>query len=397
MISEPEAVLWEAARRMSQDPTFREVIWRHCRIVGAKSDLSHFNSRIHANDQMLQHSLRHHPDINWSLSQYFHVALQQHSAARQILDLYFGARRDDLEILDFACGYGRFLRFLVLGESPSRIWGSEIQHDAVDYAVREFGIHGIYSDVDPQRFQPDRQFDFIWVASLFSHLPEHLFHGWLRRLLGDLKPGGVLCFSVLDECLIPSPATMSPTGIQFFPSSENDDLDKQTYGTTYVSESFVRNAIARAFGPGHPFHRIRRGLATEQDLYVVPQDRDGDLGRLAGFRKGPWGCVDECRVSDCGELYLCGWAASLDDGLIQAIQVTLDGRVHECRTGIPREDVARVLGDNRYCASGWEFRLQLPVRTSETHIEVSATSAFGEHALLYTGKLAIPARRVTHS
>jgi SAM-dependent methyltransferase len=394
-MSESDAALLEAAHRMSQDPTFREVIWRHCGIAGAKSDLARFSSRIHPNDQMLQHSLRHFRDINWSLSQYFHVALQQHYAARQVLDLYFGACRDNLEILDFACGYGRLLRFLVLGESPSRIWGSEIQHDAVDYVVREFGVHGIHSDVDPQRFQPGRQFDCIWVASLFSHLPERLFHAWLERLLAVLKPGGVLCFSVHDQCLLPPPATMPPSGIHFIPSSENDDLDKQSYGTTFVSESFVRNAIAAACGPGHPFHRLRRGLANEQDIYVVPKDRDPDLGRLAAFRQGPWGWVDSCDISDGGELYMHGWAASFDDVRVESVKVTLDGRTHDCRTGLPREDVARVLGDERLGTTGWEFRLQLPARQCESYIEVSACSAAGELALLYTGKLAIPPRKQT--
>jgi SAM-dependent methyltransferase len=381
----------EAVTRLCQDPALREAIARNCGHTTGHSDVERLSTRIHANDQMLQHSLRHFGDANQSLSQYFNVALQQHHAARQLLQLFFGKGRDDLDILDFACGYGRFLRLLVLGTPPARIWASEIQHDAVDYVVREFGVNGIYSDVDPQRFLPGRAFDFIWVASLFSHLPDRLFHQWLARLMATLKPGGVLCFSVHDERLLPRNMAMSADGIHFITDSENADLDKHAYGTTHVSEAFVRRAIHQACGHEHPFFRIERGLANEQDLYVVPKDIDSRLDRLAAFRLGPWGCVDIVRVNDDGNLFVCGWAASLDDGAIEAVDLAIDGSSHACRTGISREDVREVLGDPRLATSGWEITLPMAAGTTNVFIEVIARSTAGERALLYAGRIAFAA------
>lgn len=387
-----EGALLARANAQCQDPAFRDAVWRHLGYRGAAADPRELNTRIHPNDQMLQHSLRHFHEVNRSVSQYFNVALQQHNAAQQVFRLVLGAPSPTHRLLDFACGYGRLLRFLTLSVPRTQIWASEIQRDAVDFAVGQFGVHGILSDMDPRRFEPGTQFDFIWVASLFSHLPRPLFDGWLARLTSILSPRGIVCFSVHDECLLPSHIPMPAEGIHFISSSENADLDGDAYGTTFVSEAFVRGAVARVCGADHPYFRVRRGLANEQDLYVVPRGRACDLDKLAAFRKGAWGWVDECRVSEAGELYMRGWAASVDDGPLDSIEIRIDGTLHRCPTGLPRDDVRNVLDDARLGASGWEFRHRLPAGPPSAFVEVTARSALDESALLYAGPLARPSR-----
>src|SRR5262245_6102514 len=99
-----EETLLARASELCQDPAFRNVVWRHCGnsvAIGAPRRLS---TSIHRNDQMLLHSLNHFLEVNWSLSQYFNVALQQHRAAQQILRSIFGMPAADFHILDFACG-----------------------------------------------------------------------------------------------------------------------------------------------------------------------------------------------------------------------------------------------------------------------------------------------------
>ena len=390
-----EAALLAQANEQCQDPAFRDAVWRHLGYRGQTAGPRELSTRIHPNDQMLQHSLRHFQEVNRSVSQYFNVALQQHNAAQQVFRLVLGAPNAAHRLLDFACGYGRLLRFLTLSIPPTQIWASEIQRDAVDFAVGQFGVHGILSDFDPRRFEPRAHFDFVWVASLFSHLPRPLFDGWLARLTSILSPDGILCFSVHDECLLPSHIPMPADGIHFISSSENADLDGSAYGTTFVGEAFVRAAVARACGTDHPYFRIRRGLANEQDLYIVPARRDRDLGRLEAFRKGAWGWVDECRVSEAGELYMRGWAASVDDGPLDAIEISIDGMARRCPTGLPRDDVRTVLNDARLGASGWEFRHFLGAGPPSAFVEVTARSARDEVALLYAGPVARPSRTNT--
>lgn len=388
----PDEPLLAAANQMCVDPAFRAVVWRHCRDAGPRAGIGDLSTRIHPNDQMLLHSLKHHRDVNLSLSQYFNVALQQHAAARQIVKLLFDRPKEDLDVLDFACGYGRLLRFLCLGVPASRIWASDIQRDAVDFVVAEFGVNGIRSETEPERFEPGRTFDFIWVASLFSHLPEHLFRRWLARLLALLAPDGVLCFSVHDQFLLPANVAMPDQGICFFSYNENAELDASTYGTSYVTESFVRGAIADAGGNGHPSFRIRRGLANEQDIYVVPKAPGRDLGRLDAVRRGTWGWVDECRISGAGELRMSGWAASLDSGASAAVEISVDGRPHAGTTGQPRDDVRVALGDDRLAGCGWEFALALETGPTTAFLEVTARSGEDDAALLYAGPLAVPSR-----
>ena len=155
-------------------------------------------------------------------------------------------------MLDFACGYGRLLRFLSLVMPSENLFASELQIDALTFVTREFGVTGLPSHADPQQFQPARKFDFIWVASLFSHLPESLFDAWLARLIDVLTPNGVLCFSVRDSSLLTGNTLMPESGIVYETRSENADLYADIYGTAYASETFVAQSLRRALGHAQP-------------------------------------------------------------------------------------------------------------------------------------------------
>lgn len=364
---------WLALLRTHWPPFFRP---------GAQRPLS---TRVHPDDQMLLHSLRHHRDANAAVSQYFNVALQQHFAARQILDALFPPAPQAVDVLDFACGFGRLVRFLSSGDRPVRLAVSEIQPDALRFVADEFGVEVLPSSMNPESFDPGRSFDFIWVASLFSHLPAALFQRWLARLHALLSPAGVLCFSVHDEALMPPADVMPAAGLLFKPQSENAALDAQAYGTTYVTEAYVRAAVERVAGAGHPCHRIRKGLAHEQDLYAVAADRARDLSVLADFRRGAWGWVDERRIED-GALVLRGWAASLDDGALPSVSVCIDGVRHECPTGLERTDVRDAFADARLAHTGWALRHTVADPAAEHWVEVTAHTSRGETALLYAGR-----------
>ena len=129
----PEGSLLAQANEQCLDPTFRDAVWRHLGYRNDARGLAALSTRIHPRDQMLQHSLRHLHEVNRSLSQYFNVALQQHNAAQQVFRRVLGAPNAMHRLLDFACGYGRLLRFLTLCVPPTQIWASEIQRDAVEH------------------------------------------------------------------------------------------------------------------------------------------------------------------------------------------------------------------------------------------------------------------------
>jgi SAM-dependent methyltransferase len=371
---------------MCSDESLRRSLLEHCPGTDATSDLTRFNTRIHPDDQMLAHSLAHHGSANAAFSQYFSIALQQHHSFQEIRRLLFAEDAgNDFEVLDFACGFGRMLRFLALSLSPKQIWASELQADALSFVGENLDVHTLASHADPSRFEPDRRFDMIWVASLFSHLPETLFHAWLGRLISLLKPNGILCFSVRDVSQLPPHAELPANGFLYDRSSENASLDGEIYGTAWASEAFVTRAVHAATGDQRTPYRLPRALANEQDIYVVAADPDRDLSALGGFRRGPWGWLDRISVSDSGELHLQGWAASLDDGEIDHVEVEIDGVRNSLRTGIARPDVAAAFDDERMAAAGWEFRCDLGQSTMPGKLVISAHSKGGETALIHLG------------
>jgi 2-polyprenyl-3-methyl-5-hydroxy-6-metoxy-1,4-benzoquinol methylase len=389
-MTHPPSGLAEAADRLCADPAFRDAVWRHLTHRLPEADASRLRTRIHPEDQMLRHSLRHWGDANLSVSQYYGVALQQHHAARQLLALAHPGGTDGLAILDFACGWGRLLRFLTHSVPPSQVWASEIQADAVRFVREEYGVSSVPSAFDPDQFQPGRSFDFIWVASLFSHLPDALFQQWLARLLDLLTPTGVLCFSVIGERLLPTNVPMPASGIHFENASEIEELDNRSYGTSFVTEGYVRRAIAAAQGKAAGSAvRLRQGLANEQDLYVVTKGPGRDLAALDHFRRGAWGWVDRVAFEPMGTLRLEGWAATLDEGPAETVEVRVDGEAFEARVDGLREDVAQVLGDARLARSGWGF--ERTFAAPRVFVEASARSRHGDRALLYAGWLGRPA------
>jgi len=396
---QPLEALQQQTKTLCDTAYFHDVVVRHCPAlslpvqVDQQTNAPELVIEIHPADQMLNHSLFHHRDANAAFSQYYNVGLQQFSAAQQVLELLFPQQREHLQLLDFACGYGRLLRFMSQYMPRSNLFASEIQTDALAYVKDTFKVQTIASHSDPDNFHPDTQFDVIWVASLFSHLPQQLFSAWLKRLTECLKPDGVLCFSVHDACLVPEGHEF-PTeeGYLFWPQSENADLDTRLYGTTYVNERFVKGIIADVCGPEQRYYRLPRALAHEQDIYLVTGSAGRELGALAQFRRGPWGWVDERSLSAEGLLYLRGWAASIDDGALKHIHITVNGTQVLCPTGKIREDVARVFADPRLSTSGWELSYQLPNQCDIARIEVTASTERGEYALLYTGDLQQPRR-----
>ena len=73
---------------MLNDSRVSETLNAQCeREVGGEPKT--INTAIHADDQMLTHSIRMLENVNQSVSQYFCVALQQYRAMQRMLNLAF--------------------------------------------------------------------------------------------------------------------------------------------------------------------------------------------------------------------------------------------------------------------------------------------------------------------
>lgn len=322
---------------------------------------------IDARDEMLEFLVSSFDgDRERGLFAYFRSGLSIADAMSQILLWRFGDFRRIERLLDFASGYGRVTRFL-LRHVREGLWISDIYADAVRFQEERFGVHGAVSTILPEDFDCAERFDAILVTSLFTHLPEERFVGWLRRLLSLLRPGGMLVFSVHDESIRDPAVPMPEGGLLFQELSESNTLDTGDYGSTWVSETFVRSALARAAEGPVSLWRAPLGLCNFQDLYVAVREEGVDFSGLTLYTE-PFLYLERCSVprSEDGSdiLELAGWAAALG-GPVREVQVTLDGRLlGSTPVDGPRPDVTAMLQDERFGRTGWGLRATLPPGTS---------------------------------
>ena len=63
---------------------------------------------------------------------------------------------------DFPSGYGRVLRWLAVYFPEARITACDTNANAVDAAVKQFGVQGVYSQYDFTKIQlPDKNYNLI--------------------------------------------------------------------------------------------------------------------------------------------------------------------------------------------------------------------------------------------
>lgn len=325
---------------------------------------------VHAEDEMFLHFRDlFSGDRDRALAVYFDSGRRIWETMAAVLRWRFGELRPDLQLLDFASGYGRVTRFAALDLLPERIWVADVYEGGVRFQGWAFGVHGLVSHADPGRFECGEAFDAVVVSSLFTHLPEASFPAWMRRLFGLLRPGGVLAFSVRDEALLPAARELPPSGILFERVSESTSLPTEQYGTSWVGEAFVRRVLAEV-APDASLHRVPRGLLHFQDLYVAVPEPDCDFTGLR-LRAVPDGFVEHCSFV-AGRLLLMGWVVDRALGASpRELRVAIGGELGAVVIDFePRSQVGALFPDEQVTGYGW--RAEVPLSSDD----------LGSHALL---------------
>lgn len=347
----------------------------------------HFNTIVHPSDQMLTFVASVLGNEETSRFHYFRAGAQLMDVVQQLVEWKFGGMDRVEAFLDFASGFGRLTRFLVQQLPAERLWVSDIQAEAIEYQREQFGVHGFVSETDPDDLKVAEKFDCIFVASLFSHLPEKTFVPWLRKLYGMLKPDGMLVFSVHDESLLDGGTKMPKSGLFYREASEIAELDTRDYGTTFVTEGFVGRAVEQASGGRGAYHRIRK-VMYYQDLYVLLNKEYADFSRLR-FEYGPGGAVDYCYWSQPGELCVGGWTVDVTQGsAIEEIAVYVNGKMRQkCLPFRRRADVRAHFNDDAFLYSGWECFCRVPGRGDGDLLTAVVRTTGGTEYLLYVGSI----------
>jgi SAM-dependent methyltransferase len=296
-------------------------------------------------------------DRDRALFAYFRSGLSIADALLQVLRWKFGGRIGN--VLDFASGYGRITRFLVREIQPESLWVADVYAEGVRFQEERFGVRGMVSAIRPADFVCTERFDAILVNSLFTHLPEARFVEWLRVLLGLLAPEGLLAFSAHSPEVLPPGVVMPESGFLFHATSESGSLDAGDYGSTWVTEAFVRAALERE---GVPSRRIPRALCGFQDLYVAGPGLDFSS---LDFQAEPLLFAEGARLSE-GRLELDGWAAVRSGDDVRSVEVFLDGELLAAApVDLDRADVAGLLG-RPGLRPGWRCVCPIPEGASRS-------------------------------
>ena len=127
-----------------------------------------------------------------------------YSDLRRALDPYGGWAAFG-RILDWGCGCGRVMRYLLEEVAPERVAGCDIDRGAVDWlgpATRGASIQAIAPD-PPTRY-PDSSFDLVYGVSIFTHLGERMQHRWLAELRRITSRNGLVAVTVHGPELAPA-------------------------------------------------------------------------------------------------------------------------------------------------------------------------------------------------
>lgn len=313
---------------------------------------------------------------------YVESALRSFAVYRQLAE-HLGGFDTLGPVLDFGAGWGRLTRALRHWMPREQIWVSDIYPEAIAWQAETFGVNGVVSVSDPDRFALPLSYSIVFAGSVFSHLPDGLFQRWLKRLHALTGPRGLLAFSVHDAAYAPEGQTIGADGIGYAAWSESGSLDGRIYGMSYVREAYVARAIAEAVGADARFRAFPRALYENQDLYVIA-GREVDLTGLsitalplAGFSPlggphQPW----------------AGWGIDPNpERQIVRADLFVDGRL--AQTVAPTSDnmaVAKYFPGALNTPVGWAFAPSGANR--ETSLRVEVTSSAGVTASCYARTLA---------
>lgn len=230
--------------------------------------------RIHPNDFMFDHGS---PEEIASYAERARNVLANIDAA-----LEAGGRTfEEVERwLDFGCGYGRVIRFLVRRVPADRIWASDVVREGVGFCSSEFGVNPHHSrpDLDALDLEP---FDFIYAISVLSHLNERNSRAFLRHLGDALRPGGIAMFTTHGRHSVEHPElygaqfaerredigrAVRAHGMTFLPYEYTGGED---YGMAWHAREWVEATVAELHGDLLRVVRfVPRGLDGHQDVFA---------------------------------------------------------------------------------------------------------------------------------
>lgn len=293
---------------------------------------------------------------------------------------------DTQSLLDFACGYGRPMRFLRRVLPPERLYASDVVKPAVAFVGRTFGVQAFESAREPGDIRFPRRFALICVFSLFSHLPRHTFGTFLATLFERLEPDGLLLFSTLTPAIL-RPEERDPSGFTFKSESGIPHLDVRDYGSTFVDPAVVRE-ICAGLGIEHLWS-LERELWRIQDVYVAARR---DVPGLRSWTPVPLGrgAILRATLDGRGSARAEGYVRTPPaESPLRSIEIVIDGaRRVPCAFAPYPAPLSESEGGPRFQQTDWYVEGPAPELLAGEHaIAAVATLRSGSQSCFDVGPL----------
>ncbi len=159
----------------------------------------------------------------------------------------------DLRVLDFGCGCGRTLRWLMKDFSDVDFYGVDVDGQAIAWCSSHLkGVRVQVNESMPPLLYPPQFFDVIYCLSIFTHLNETMQDAWLKELYRILKPGGLILATVHGKNAVQQLSrndleTLNSRGFLHKKSRKLRGIVPDWYHTTWHSRNYAISLFSNWF------------------------------------------------------------------------------------------------------------------------------------------------------
>lgn len=166
-----------------------------------------------------------------------------------------GQLKQGARILDFGCGCGRTIRWMIDSHPEAVFYGCDIDSEGIEWCREQLPTGNFWTNkaLPPLDYEASF-FDAVYCFSVFTHLNEAMQDAWLSELRRIVKPEGVLILTVhgrnaAERGLTEQDrAVLGSRGFLHKTSRKLAGLMPDWYHTTWHSQQYILEKLTALFG-----------------------------------------------------------------------------------------------------------------------------------------------------